>query len=226
MNGTFRIKGGTPLRGEVTPLPNKNALMGALPAAALECGGILFNSLPKTLDVDIYLEILKNLGALISTNKPGTTHIDSQNLHSKLIQPSMGKQLRGAFSLAGPLLSRFNKVEMPLPGGCQLGYRSVTTHLDAFQKLDISIHKNENSVSLEAPKYHSKHYDLWLIEASVSATLNTTLYAVGKGLSVCIKDAACEPHVVEVLNLLTRMGASINGIGTNELSIEPRKSLL
>ena len=224
MNGTFRIKGGTPLSGEVTALPNKNALMGALPAAALANQGIQFRSLPKTLDVEIYLEILEKLEAIISVESNGDTYIDSQNLRSEFIEPSIGRQLRGTFSLAGPLLSRFGKVEIPLPGGCQLGYRSVATHLDAFQKLDISIHKHESSVSLEAPKSHSEHYELWLIEASVSATLNTTLYAVGKGLSVQIKDAACEPHVVEVLNLLRRMGASIKGIGTNELSIEPSNS--
>ena len=219
MNGTFRIKGGVPLHGEVTPIANKNALMGALPAAALPGDGILFPALPDTLDVHTYLEILTRLGAKVTRSGQGTVHVDPAGIRAHTIDPAMGRRLRGAFSLTGPLLSRLGSVEMPLPGGCDLGFRAVTTHLDGFRKLDVAVQQRDSSVLLTAPRSHADHYDIWLVEASVSATLDLALYAAGSGFSLTIRDAACEPHVVEVLRLLRRMGAEVEGEGTNQLTI-------
>lgn len=219
MKGTFYIKGGIPLQGEVTPIANKNGLMGALPAAALAGDGILFPSLPNTIDVRTYLDILLGLGAKVTTDKNGSVYIDPSGIQTQKIDPSMGRRLRGAFSLAGPLLTRFGSIEMPLPGGCDLGFRSVTTHLDGFRKLGVTIEQRENSVLLTSPKTHADHYDIWLVEASVSATLNLALYAAGSRFSLTIRDAACEPHVVEVLRLLRRMGTEIEGEGTNQLTV-------
>lgn len=219
MNGTFRIFGGSPLHGEVTPIANKNALMGALPAAALESGGIRFRSLPDTLDVHSYLEILTRLGAKLTREPGGVVQVDPSGIRAGAIDPALGRRLRGAFALTGPLLARLGTVDMPLPGGCSLGYRSVSTHLDGFHKLGVTIEQREGSVRFTAPRSPAPHYDIWLIEASVSATLDLALYAVGRGLSVTLRDAACEPHVVEVLELLRRMGAEVGGIGTNRLTI-------
>ena len=219
MNGTFRIKGGVPLHGEVTPIANKNALMGALPAAALAGAGILFRDLPDTLDVHTYLEILTRLGAKVTASGQGNVHVDPTELRAQTIDPAMGRRLRGAFSLTGPLLTRFGSVEMPLPGGCDLGFRSVTTHLDGFRKLDVGVQQRDTSVVLTAPRTHADHYDIWLVEASVSATLDLALYAAGSGFSVTIRDAACEPHVIDVLRLLRRMGVEVEGEGTNCLTV-------
>ena len=90
MNGTFRIDGGVPLYGEVTPIPNKNALMGALPAAALASGGITFAALPATLDVHTYLEILTRLGATVTSAGDGATHIDPAGIRAQAIDPAVG----------------------------------------------------------------------------------------------------------------------------------------
>ena len=219
MNGTFRIKGGVPLHGEVTPIANKNALMGALPAAALAGEGILFRDLPDTLDVHSYLEILTRLGAKVTPSGHGNVHVDPTEIRAQTIDPAMGRRLRGAFSLTGPLLARFGSVEMPLPGGCDLGFRGVTTHLDGFRKLDVAVQQRDASVSLAAPRTHADHYDIWLVEASVSATLDLALYAAGSGFSVTIRDAACEPHVVDVLRLLRRMGVEVEGEGSNCVTV-------
>ena len=219
MNGTFRIKGGVPLHGEVTPIANKNALMGALPAAALPGDGILFPALPDTLDVHTYLEILTRLGAKVTRSGQGAVHVDPAGIRAHTIDPAMGRRLRGAFSLTGPLLARFGSVEMPLPGGCDLGYRAITTHLDGFRKLDVAVQQRDSSVLLTAPRTHAGRYDIWLVEASVSATLDLALYAAGSGFSLTIRDAACEPHVMEVLRLLRRMGVGVEGEGTNQLTI-------
>ena len=219
MNGTFRIVGGVPLAGEVTPIPNKNALMGALPAAALAGGGLTFAALPDTLDVHTYLEILTRLGATVTRAGDGAVHVDPAGIRAQAIDPAMGRRLRGAFALTGPLLARLGSVEMPLPGGCELGYRAVTAHLDGFRKLGVTVEQRDGSVLLTAPPRHEPHYDIWLVEASVSATLALALYTAGSGFSVTIRDPACEPHVVEVLGLLRRMGVGVEGEGTNRLTV-------
>ncbi len=219
MKGTFRIKGGYPLAGEVTPIPNKNALMGALPAAALAGGGITFMALPDTLDVHTYLEILARLGGGVTPAGDRAIHVDPSGIRAQAIDPAMGRRLRGAFALTGPLLARLGCVEMPLPGGCELGYRAVTAHLDGFRKLGVSVEQRDGSVLLTAPRRHEPHYDIWLVEASVSATLALALYTAGNGFSVTIRDPACEPHVVEVLRLLRRMGVGVDGEGTNRLTV-------
>ena len=219
MTGTFRINGGVPLAGEVTPIPNKNALMGALPAAALAGGGLTLKALPDTLDVHTYLEILTRLGADVTPAGDGAIHVDSSEIRAQAIDPAMGRRLRGAFALTGPLLARLGAVEMPLPGGCELGYRAVTAHLDGFRKLGVSVEQRDGSVLLTAPRRHQAHYDIWLVEASVSATLALALYTAGNGFSVTIRDPACEPHVVEVLRLLRRMGVGVDGEGTNRLTV-------
>ena len=219
MNGTFRIEGGVPLAGEVTPIPNKNALMGALPAAALAGGGITFTALPDTLDVHTYLEILARLGAGVTQAGTGAIHVDPGGIRAQAIDPAVGRRLRGAFALTGPLLARLGTVEMPLPGGCDLGYRAVTAHLDGFRKLGVTVEQRAGSVLLTAPRRHEPHYDIWLVEASVSATLALALYTAGSGFSVTIRDPACEPHVVDVLRLLRRMGVGVAGEGTNRLTI-------
>jgi len=219
VNGTFRIKGGVPLHGEVTPIANKNSLMGALPAAALAGEGILFRDLPDTLDVHTYLEILTRLGAKVTAGGKGNVHVDPTEIRAQTIDPAMGRRLRGAFSLTGPLLARFGSVEMPLPGGCDLGFRGVTTHLDGFRKLDVAVQQRDSSVSLAAPRTHADHYDIWLVEASVTATLDLALYAAGSDFSVTIRDAACEPQVSDVLRLLRRMGVEVEGEGTNCVTV-------
>jgi UDP-N-acetylglucosamine 1-carboxyvinyltransferase len=193
--------------------------MGALPAAALSGDGILFPALPDTLDVHTYLEILTRLGAKVTRSGQGAVHVDPAGIRAHTIDPAMGRRLRGAFSLTGPLLARFGSVEMPLPGGCDLGYRAITTHLDGFRKLDVAVQQRDSSVLLTAPRTHAGRYDIWLAEASVSATLDLALYAAGSGFSLTIRDAACEPHVVEVLRLLRRMGVGVEGEGTNQITI-------
>ena len=193
--------------------------MGALPAAALAGEGILFRDLPDTLDVHTYLEILTRLGAKVTAGGKGNVHVDPTEIRAQTIDPAMGRRLRGAFSLTGPLLARFGSVEMPLPGGCDLGFRGVTTHLDGFRKLDVAVQQRDASVSLAAPRTHADHYDIWLVEASVTATLDLALYAAGSDFSVTIRDAACEPQVSDVLRLLRRMGVEVEGEGTNCVTV-------
>lgn len=121
---------------------------------------------------------------------------------------------------AGPLLARLGKAQIPLPGGCLLGFRSITTHLDAFKAAGVKIKLADNNVILTAPKKPSPHLRIWQMEASVTATENLLMYLSGLSTQTELIEAACEPHVTDLENLLVNMGAKIQGIGSNRLVIK------
>ena len=225
MKGTVKIKGGVHLRGEVSPIPNKNSLMAALPAAMLSSEGVVYKNLPKTSDVNRILRIYEHLGAHIDYREDGSVLIDCRDCRSFKIDTPIASEFRGAFMFAGPLLARFGEAEVPLPGGCILGMRSVTTHLYGFRKLGISVQYRDGYVHLKAPKQNQGPCRIWQLEASVTATANLAMYAVGTTCEVEISDATCEPHTTDLLNLLVDMGANIEGIGSTRLVIKGNSEL-
>ncbi|MBN2041107.1 MAG: UDP-N-acetylglucosamine 1-carboxyvinyltransferase [Spirochaetes bacterium] len=224
MNGTYKITGGIPLKGQVTPIPNKNSILGALPVSVLSDGGIKFVDLPKTSDVSYFLEIFESCGATIEINNKTTT-VDCSEIYSFDIPPEIGRKFRGVFSLTGPLLARFDQAVLPLPGGCQLGMRSISSHVNAFRELGIHVDFSEDSVIFKRPPDYLRKAKVWLLEASVTATLNVAAYAAAVDGEIEIVDAACEPHVCDVLNALVTMGAKIEGIGSNHLFIKGTTAL-
>jgi UDP-N-acetylglucosamine 1-carboxyvinyltransferase len=225
MNGTFRIVGGSPLTGTANPIVNKNSLMGALPMALLTDKGVSYRSLPETSDVERFLEIYRKWGAHIEMEGEELTSISAAPCKDHRVDPLVGSEFRGAFSLAGPLLARYGKAAVALPGGCKLGNRSVSVHVDAFKRLGIQTEVGNNEISFKIPKHQKKSARLWLLEASVTATLNIALFAAGTDMELELIDASCEPHVTDVLNALSDMGAKISGIGTNHLFIKGNSNL-
>jgi UDP-N-acetylglucosamine 1-carboxyvinyltransferase len=225
MNGTFCIRGGNALRGSVKPILNKNSLLGALPAAVLECEQITYHNLPATTDVECFLDIYKDLGARIEKGEDGLTSIDCRPVGTYRVNSEIARRIRGSFMLVGPLLSRFGVAEVPLPGGCKLGARSVSVHVNAFRSLGVTVEENEGIMRFTAPKRLPERTAVWLLEASVTATLNVAMFAAGAGIEVEIVDASCEPHVVDVLRLLEDLGATIEGVGTNHLVVHGKKQL-
>lgn len=225
MNGTFRIRGGKALRGSVRPILNKNSLLGALPAAVLDCEGITYHDLPATTDVECFLDIYRDLGARIHRDDDENTTIDCSSVRTYRVNGDIARRIRGSFMLVGPLLSRFGAAEVPIPGGCKLGARSVSVHVNAFRSLGVSAEEVDGTIRFVAPKRLPKRSAVWLLEASVTATLNVAMFAAGAGIEVEIVDASCEPHVVDVLRLLVDLGARIEGIGTNHLVVHGKKGL-
>ena len=126
---------------------------------------------------------------------------------------------------AGPLLARFGVAEIPLPGGCDLGMRSISAHLDSFKKAGVKFEYAEGYVKFTAPKRSTKSFEIWQLEASVTASENLMMYAAGINSDFVIMDAACEPHVSELLGMLKSMGAEIEGIGSNRVTIKGKKKL-
>lgn len=219
MSDTVSITGGKPLIGTVTPIPNKNSLIPALPAALLTDQPVVYHQVPATSDVEKILEILKLLGVKV-TRQQNTVTLQAKNLKTYKVDRQLGEQFRGSLMFAGPLLARLGKAQIPLPGGCLLGFRSITTHLDAFKAAGVKIKLNNNHVTLTAPKKPSPHLRIWQMEASVTATENLLMYLSGLSTQTELIEAACEPHVTDLENLLVNMGAKIQGIGSNRLVIK------
>jgi UDP-N-acetylglucosamine 1-carboxyvinyltransferase len=218
MSGIIRVTGGNKLIGEVTPIPNKNSIVAALPAALLSSEDVIFKNVPATSDVEKILQLMKMLGASIEESV-GTVKINCKNLTTYKVDMAIGGQFRGSLMFVGPLLARFGKAEVPMPGGCELGMRSIEAHVDVFRAVGVKVERIGDYVRFEVPKKKENNYRVWQIEASVTATENFAMYAAGTNASFELIDAACEPHVVDVLNLLTDMGAGIEGAGSNRIKI-------
>ncbi len=220
----IKVTGGNKLTGTVTPIANKNSIVAALPASILVKGKTTYKNVPKSTDVDKILEILKELGAEVDNNDYNNLIIDCTNVNKwEVISPS-SKKFRGSVMFAGPLLARFGKAKIPVPGGCVLGKRSLSAHFDVFKGCGVETEFDTDTVTFTV-KDHPKNVRIWQLEASVTATENFAMYAAGVDGTFELTDAACEPHVTELLTLLNNMGAKITGIGTNKIIIEGSENL-
>ena len=224
MSGTITITGGIPLTGSVVPIPNKNSIIPALPAAILSDQEIVYEQVPYTTDVDKILKIMELMGVTVSRSG-GQIKLNAKTINSYQIDPKLGGQFRGSLMFAGPLLARFGRVHIPMPGGCVLGFRSISAHLDAFKAAGVKVIDRGDVMELIAPKKPKTKYRIWQMEASVTATENLLMYLSGIETESEIIEAACEPHVVDLENLLKDMGVDIQGIGSNRLTIKGSKRL-
>jgi UDP-N-acetylglucosamine 1-carboxyvinyltransferase len=225
MNGVLKITGGRKLEGTVTPIPNKNSLVAVLPAAILTNETMVYKNVPNTSDVIKIVQILKMLGAEVDQSEEGELKINCSGVKSYKVDPALGGQFRASLMFAGPLLARFGVAEIPLPGGCDLGMRSIAAHLDVFQKAGVDFEYIDGFVRFTKSKKQKKRYKIWQIEASVTGTENLVMLATGSEATYELTDAACEPHVNELLKMLAAMGAKIKGIGSNKLLIDGKKKL-
>lgn len=224
MNGAIRVVGGKKLKGEVTPISNKNSIVAAIPAAILTDKKVIFKNVGNTSDVEKILKILELMGAEYSW-KEGEVILSCKNLKTHKVDAELGGQFRASLMFVGPLLARFGKAEVPLPGGCLLGMRSISAHVDVFKRMGVKVEARGNSVYFEVPKKTEQHYRVWQLEASVTATENLLMYAAGIESEVEIVDAASEPHVVDLEKLVAQMGAEVLGEGSNRLIVRGDKDL-
>lgn len=222
---TIKVTGGRKLKGEVTPIANKNSMLAVIPAAILSYKTIVYKNVPKTSDIQKLCSIIQKLGGEVTDNVAGELKINCKNLDSYHVDEELGGSFRASLNFVGPLLARFGIAEVPLPGGCDLGMRSIEAHTNVFQKAGVEIERIGAYVRFRAPRIKAKKYLVWQIEASVTATENFIMYAAGIKSEVELFDAASEPHVTDLLNFLREMGASISGIGSNRLVVKGKKTL-
>ncbi len=211
----FIIKGGRPISGTFTPVGNKNAALPMLAACLLTEEPITLKNLPNIQDVRIMLELLADLGVDVSHCNHSVT-LCAKNVRSGKPDPGLCKRVRGSVLVTGPLLTRVTKVTLPPPGGDVIGQRRLDAHFHGFRDLGVTL-KGGIPYVLSCKQLCGA--EMLLDEASVTATENIVMAATRARGKTTIFHAACEPHVQDLCHLLNKMGARIEGIGTNLLTI-------
>ena len=218
----YRIEGGHPLKGRIKASGNKNAALPCIAAALLSEEPVVLRNIPEIEDVIVMLDICRALGATVERLGANAWKIDGAAVKAADVPAGLAARVRASILFAGPLLARFCKVTLPPPGGDVIGRRRLDTHFLALEELGARI-EIDGAFQFTANKL--KGADIFLDEASVTATENAVMAAsIAEGRTV-IRNAASEPHVQDVCNLLNAMGASVSGIGSNILAIEGASAL-
>jgi len=212
------IQGGHALAGTVTPTGNKNAALPILAATLLTDEEVILENVPDILDVHAMLAILDDLGVAVREEPDGALAFRAADVRSPVLDLELCKRIRASVLFAGPLLARAGAVTLPLPGGDFIGRRRIDTHLMAFRALGARVDEAGRAYGMSHNGLAGA--EIFLDEASVSATENVLMAAVLARGRTTILNAACEPHVQDLAEFLVVLGARIDGIGTNRLVID------
>ena len=218
----YLVRGGRPLRGTIRPAGNKNAALPVIAATVLADGPVDLSNIPRIRDVETMLALLADLGAAVEWTAGNAVRIDARNVRPKPLDPGLCARIRASILLAGPLLARFGRVTLPPPGGDVIGRRRVDTHFLALEQLGASVNVGAQ-YELEAKALKGK--DIFLDEPSVTATENALMASVAASGRTVLRNAAAEPHVQDLAHMLVTLGARIEGIGSNVLTIEGGRPL-
>ncbi len=215
----FLIDGGVPLSGVVTPAGNKNGALPILAAALLTEDEVVLRNVPRIKDVEAMVAILEALGVRVTWLGENELSLCAGDLTADSVEVprDLAERIRASFLLAGPLLARFGRAVMPPPGGDVIGRRRLDPHLDAFRALGAGF-AHSRDIELLAPG-GLRAGDVFMDEPSVMATENALLAAARTPGQTVIGNAACEPHVQDLARMLVTMGADIQGIGSNVLTV-------
>ncbi|HEV8151692.1 MAG TPA: UDP-N-acetylglucosamine 1-carboxyvinyltransferase [Solirubrobacteraceae bacterium] len=221
----FVIDGGVPLRGTVVPAGNKNAALPILAASVLTSDEVVVRNVPRIRDVDAMVEVLRGLGVTVRWEGDNEVALCAADVEAGArVDREWAERIRASFLLAGPLLARFGRAEMPPPGGDVIGRRRLDPHLDAFSGLGATFQTTRDIV-MEAPNGGLRAANVFMDEPSVMATENALMAAALTPGTTVIGNAACEPHVQDLARMLSKMGADIRGIGSNVLTVTGRREL-
>ncbi len=222
--GSFKINGGKRLSGEIIPQGAKNEALQIICAVLLSQEDITLNNVPDIRDVNRLMELLKGLGVSILSHGNNSYTFNAGNIDLNYLESEeffkKATSIRGSVMILGPLLARFNRGFLPQPGGDKIGRRRLDTHFIGLQKLGVEFdYDHERKSYVVSSKGLVGNYML-LEEASVTGTANILMAAVMASGTTTIFNAACEPYLVQLSKMLVRMGARIDGIGSNMLKIE------
>ena len=213
----FVVEGGHRLSGAVRPAGNKNAALPILAATLLADGPCTLDNVPRIRDVETMLELLVSQGVRAEWQGERTLVLDAAAAKSADPDPALCAKIRASVLLAGPLLARFGRVRLPPPGGDVIGRRRIDTHLLALQRLGAEV---EVGATFDFEAKQLVGAEVFLDEASVTGTENALMAAVGAKGRTVLRNAASEPHVQDLARFLVALGAHIEGIGTNVVTIE------
>ena len=218
MTEKYYIKGGTPLKGEVSIGGAKNSVLKLMAAALLAKGETKIYNVPDLTDVEIMLSVIAQLGAITHYDKKEkSVTIDATNLTSITAKYELVSKMRASFIVLGALVSRCREAIVAMPGGCAIGERRVDFHIRGLEALGAKIKIENGYVHAKVPKLVGT--DIYLDIPSVGATENLMLASILAEGSTRIQNAAQEPEIVDLANFLNTMGADVNGAGTSEIVI-------
>ena len=215
----FIIEGQQPIAGTITPRGSKNAALPIIAATLLSDEQITLRRVPGIRDVKVISELVHDLGSDVIWVDENTVHFQARKLKHTTPKRALCQRIRASFLLAGPLLARAGRANLPRPGGDKIGRRPLDAHLIAFQQMGVQVNVSPDTYHLYAPD-GLKAADIFLVEMSVMATENMIMAAVLTPGTTMIRNAASEPHIQDLCRLLNKMGAQIEGVGTSTLRIQ------
>lgn len=221
---SFKIVGGKSLRGSISPQGAKNEALQIVCATLLTSEEVIINNIPDISDVNRLIELVGGLGAEVERLSEESYRFKAENLNLDYLYSDDFTQkatsLRGSIMILGPLLARYGKGVIPQPGGDKIGRRRLDTHFNGLEELGVNFNYDETARRFEVSVDKLKGNYMLLDEASITGTANIVMAAVMAEGTTTIFNAACEPYIVQLCKMLNRMGAKINGIGSNLLTIE------
>jgi len=212
----FVIEGGRPLSGTVSPSGNKNAAFPLLAACLLTDEPVTLHNVPAIGDTQVMGELLADVGVSVEKLTPHTWILHARDIQAFELDPQLFGRIRGSVTLTGPMLARTGSVNVPRPGGDMIGRRRMDTHFLAMSALGAEVDL-DGSFRLRGERLRGA--DILLDEASVTATENTVMAAVLAEGTTTLRNAACEPHVQDLCRMLCGLGAHIEGVGSNTLTV-------
>ncbi|MGH7622189.1 MAG: UDP-N-acetylglucosamine 1-carboxyvinyltransferase [Gemmatimonadaceae bacterium] len=218
----FIVQGGQRLKGDIRPSGNKNAALPIICGALLTEHPVTLENVPRIRDVETLVELVQSTGAELRWTGPNTLHIHAKTVRSADLDPQLCRKIRASILLAGPLLARCGHIKLPPPGGDVIGRRRVDTHFLALERLGV-LFDLDDSFHLSTPGLRGA--DVFLDEPSVTGTENAVMAAVAASGTTILRNAASEPHVQDLCRFLVSMGAEIEGIGTNRLTVNGGRAL-
>jgi UDP-N-acetylglucosamine 1-carboxyvinyltransferase len=213
----FVIQGGVPLSGTIVPAGNKNGALPIHASALLTDDEVVVRNVPRIADVEAMLALLADLGARVDWIGENDVAIRADGIAATDVDRELSERIRASFLLAGPLLARHGRALMPPPGGDVIGRRRLDPHLDAFKALGATV-EDGRDILLSAPRGLAP-CDFLMDEPSVMATENALMAAALTPGDSVIRNAASEPHVQDLARMLMKMGAAIDGIGSNVMTV-------
>ena len=226
---TFKVKGGYKLSGDIHPQGAKNEALQVLCAVLLTSEEVIMENIPDIRDVNILINLLKDLNVKIEKKSASTYSFKSDNVNVDYLSSEDYKEksssIRGSIMMIGPLLARFGKGFIPRPGGDKIGRRRLDTHFNGFEKLGAKFDYDSKEEFYKVTAKELKGTYMLLEEASVTGTANIIMTAVLAKGTTTIYNAACEPYLQQLCKMLNSMGADVSGIGSNLITVNGVKTL-
>lgn len=214
----YIIEGGNKLKGKISISGNKNSILPCLAACLLTEEEVILRNVPNISDIGVFSDLLRYLGAEIEEGDH-LMKVKCKNIKASILPEDLVTKVRASVLLVGPILARTNKIEFSHPGGDIIGKRSIDAHIVGFKSLGYRFNINNRKYKGSLAGGKKQNCQVFLNEASVTATENLVMASVLGNAETILKNCAEEPHIVDLCNLLVQMGAKIDGIGTSTITI-------